>query len=122
MKPNPPRLTKAKVADPAEPTTATPTTDAKSAKAAKPAKTSREEKPADEQPEKKVAESFYLLPAQKQRALNAYASTCALSMSWSEFVVEALMDKVERLETEAGGGPFPDVEVKLRRGRKKKIA
>lgn len=122
MKPNPPRLTKTKVADPAEPTTAASTTDAKPAKAAKPAKRTSEEKPADEQPEKKVAESFYLLPAEKQRALNAYAATSALRMSWSEFVVEALMDKVERLEAEAGGEPFPDVEVRLRRGRKKKIA
>lgn len=122
MQPKSPRLTKAKVADPAEPATAAPTTEAKPAKVAKPAKHTREEKQADEQPEKKVAESFYLLPAEKQRALNAYAATSALSMSWSEFVVEALMDKVERLEAEAGGEPFPDVEVKLRRGRKKKIA
>ena len=70
---------------------------------------------------KKEPVTFYMLPADRQRAKAAYKATNGEEMdaSWTDFVARAVMNEVLRRERRYNNGePFPRVTAKLAPGRK----
>jgi len=71
--------------------------------------------------QKKQPVTFYMLPADRQRAKDAFKATNGEEMdaSWTDFVARAVMNEVLRRErVYNNGAPFPRVSAKLAPGRK----